>query len=322
MIVEGEDDGSIYTVTELEQLLGHEYSKGELQSIHADMTFESTKNPSATYTMQILEAELKRACEMQVSDINFAGKKMDEIPPVLGQITRLTRLVLSDCKIKTLPTERLSALASLKTVDLKANALSHFPVCFSLPSVHTLLLDHNQIESMSADDISPMIQLRVLTMFANKLKSFPREITDLPHLTKLDLECNFIKRLEFDSSSFGVAFELSLDPNVNTPSGKSPKPNKQAAMSAVAAFLAASSSNGTKVGKKTPLAIAGASHSPPTKKLLPTSPTKRSAPAAARKRKSMSDADVGSPTKAMDVDHEADISQTHEEPARKKRRLK
>lgn len=315
--MEGEDDGSIYTVEELERLLGHEYSKGELASIHADMTFETTKNPSSSYSKQILEAELTRARDMQVSDINLGGKMMDEIPVLLGEVVRLSRLVLSDCKIKKLPAERLTGLVNLKLVDLKANALSKFPLCFSLASVQTLLLDHNQIESVAAEDLRPMHQLRVLTLFGNKLKSFPSEITTLPNLVKLDLECNYLKKVEFDSSSFKAAFELALDPNVNTPSGKSPGPNKKAAVSAVAAFFAAAGSNGSKANnKKAPLALTAGTYAASPRPSRTPSPTAKKLKSPPRKKRS-SLSDLESPSNENgDDDHD------FEAPTPKRRRVK
>lgn len=288
--MEGEDDGSIYTVEELEKLLGPEFTKDKLVSIHADMEFSVSKNSSSTYTEEILAAELKRAADGGISDIDFSRKLITEIPSSLGLVTKLTKLCLNDCKIKTLPSERLTTLSLLRTVELRGNELDKFPTCFALPSVVTLTLDHNRITKVEENDLLYMTKLRELSMFANKLASFPSAVTTLKALFKLDLECNMIKTLDFDQTHLHPDFDLRIDMKVKTPSNAASTPKKAGRPKPAASPKA--SSSGTP--KKSPGPKSPGPKSPGPKSAGPKSPTaKKATSASKKKRKSLSDADLG-----------------------------
>lgn len=277
-IVDGEDDGSIYTVEELEKMLGPEYTRDKLVSIVADMDFAVTKNASGIYDEEIIEAELQRAAKNAVSDIDFSRKEIESIPATLGLVTKLTKLCLNDCRIRVLPTERLKTLTVLRTVELRSNFLTAFPLCFSLPSVETLLLDHNQITSIEEDALLQMEKLRILSLFGNKLKSFPSCVTMMKTLVKLDLECNYIKTIDFDDTNLPSHFQLSIDPTVKTPSTT---PSKRSAKS----------SGKKSSAKKSPAAAANSRASKESPSKSPTA--KRTTAASGKKRKSMSDKDLG-----------------------------
>jgi hypothetical protein len=262
-------------VEELEKMLGPEYTRDKLVSIVADMDFAVTKNSSSSYTSDIIAVELKRAAENSISDIDFSRKLIDEIPISIGLITKLGKLCLNDCKIKVLPTERLTALTCLRIVELRGNELETFPICFTLPSVDTLLLDHNRIAVVEEGDLLNMRKLRVLSMFANKLKSFPACVTAMKALEKLDLECNYIKTVEFEKSHFPPHFQLSIDFTVKTPS-------------------TAGTPTKAKGAKKTKTpGSAKASSSSATKQSTAKSPTAKATSATTKNRRSMSDADLG-----------------------------
>ena len=294
-VVDVPDDGPVYSVEELEQLLGPEYSKDTIASIQADMEFTVSKNSASTYTQEILDTEFNRAAAMGVSEIDFSRKSIESIPKSLTLVVKLRKLILNDCKIKTLPSERLDSLSALRIVELRANSLTQFPVCFALPGVEHLLLDHNQIVKLEDDVFSNMTNLKVLSMFANKLKTFPASITSVSSLRKLDLACNFIKSVEFDQSSFSDGFDLSLDFAVKTPSSNGSTPGKRAGLpkrgmptpkspSKVAAALAAAAAAAASSTKAAPRSAGPKSPKKAATKLK--SPAKK-------KRKSLTDADLG-----------------------------
>jgi len=290
--VDGEDDGSIYTVEELEKMLGPEYTRDKLVSIVTDMDFAVTKSALSVYTGEIVESELQRAAKNAVSDIDFSRKTIDEVPLTLGLVTKLTKLCLNDCRVKVLPAERLTGLTVLRTVELRSNLLPHFPTCFSLPSVDTLLLDHNQIVSIEEGELLPMERLRVLSLFGNKLKSFPACVTTMKSLMKLDLECNYIKSLEFDDTNLPPHFQLSLDPTVRTPSSLGPAtPGKRGGKKATTAKSPKSPKASSSLAAE---AATSPSKAAAPKKSPAKSPTaKRTTAAANKKRKSMNDKDLG-----------------------------
>lgn len=270
-------------------MLGPEYTKENLVAIVADMEFTVSQNPASTYTTDILEAEFKRASSMVVTEIDFSRKLIDTIPTSLNSIVKLRKLILNDCKIKNLPSEKFADLTSLRIVELKVNNLTKFPVCFALPSVEILLIDHNQIVDVPADAMSALTGLKSLSMFANKLKSFPSHAVLPPTLRKMDLACNFIKTLDFGETSFTPAIDLSIDPNVKTPNGTGATPIKFAPKRAITPKTPGS--------PKPRAAPATAPKSPrsPAKLASVRSPTKK-------KRKSLSDADLGFSTSAQAQD--------------------
>lgn len=222
-----EDNLTVYTVEELEKMLGPEYSKDTLVSIVADMEFTVAKNPASTYTQEILEAEFKRASDTGVSEIDFSRKLIESIPRSLSSVVKLRKLILNDCKIKTLPTEKYDSLTFLRIVELRGNNLDAFPSCFALPSVEIMFLDHNQIVDVPVDALEHMTGLKSLSMFANKLKTFKANVSALSSLRKLDLACNYIKTLDFDDTSLAAGFDLSIDPSVKTPSSTGTTPGKR-----------------------------------------------------------------------------------------------
>lgn len=218
---------TVYTVDELEKMLGPEYSKDALVSIVADMEFTVAKNPASTYTLEILESEFKRAADTGVSEIDFSRKQIESIPRSLSYVVKLRKLLLNDCKLTSLPTEKFDTLTFLRIVELRGNSLTAFPSCFALPSVEIMFLDHNQIVDVPVDALEHMTGLKSLSMFANKLKTFKANVSAISSLRKLDLACNFIKTLDFDDSSFSAGFDLSIDPSVKTPSSNGSTPGKR-----------------------------------------------------------------------------------------------
>lgn len=290
-IVDGEDDGGIYSVEELERMLGPEFTKEKLVSIHTDMDFAVSKNSASTYTSDILEFELKRAAENGVSDIDFSRKFIEEIPMMISTVIKLRKLTLNECKIKTLPADRLTSLTALRAVELRGNALSKFPRCFALPGVESLVLDHNTIVEVPEDDLLGMTSLTTLTMFGNKLKSFPAAVTTMHKLRKLDLECNYIKTIGFQQADFPPAFQLSLDPMVKSGPGGTPKARKSIG----------SPKSGSAAKARTPKAKGSDPTSPTAPKAKSKTPASKSA-----KRKS-TDANLDLDDFNFDEDDDADF---------------
>jgi Leucine-rich repeat (LRR) protein len=317
------------------------------------MDFSVSKNPSAVYTPEIITAELTRARDNGISDIDFSTKTIEEMPDLLGMVTKLSRLVLTDCKIKILPKDRLTGLTTLRYIDLTANSLKNFPRCFSLPSVQQLLLDHNQISKVQDEDLGYLTDLHVLTMFGNQLKTFPSIITTMKSMIKLDLECNHIKTLEFDESYFPPSFQLSIDFTVKTPSSSGTRNTPASAKRATAkrGVTSPSKAGGMFGGRLTAADIAAATGASPSSASSSSSssgkgrlqspnatsstasngklrsPTKKvTSPTAGnrKKRKSMTDVDLGfTPAPVAQTEREGSEDETSpSKPKSKKPKLR
>lgn len=229
MDVDNEIEEQIHwTVEELESFLGKDLTKEKLISLASDMEFDSNKNKETNYTNEIIEKEIEKAIEMKISQLNFSEKVMESFPISISNIATLCSLILKKCSISHIPDLSPDSLPLLKTVILSANKLENFPSGICLPSIEIMDLDHNQILEILVEPLLRMNKLKELKMFGNKLKSVPDQIKTLKMLTKLDLECNYIKKINFGKEDFvlGENMILLLDPTVKKQS-KSIKRKKE-----------------------------------------------------------------------------------------------
>jgi Leucine-rich repeat (LRR) protein len=92
--------------------------------------------------------------------------KLEYIPPSLGRLKRLRRLVLNSNRLKTVPAE-LGNLDVLEELFLSENSLEEFP-----------------------NSIAKIPNLRVIKLANNKLKDLPYELADLLSLEDIDCANN------------------------------------------------------------------------------------------------------------------------------------
>lgn len=215
------------TVEQLESLLISFQSTKDGQKIAKDILnsidFQDTMNPSTIYTVEIMEKEIQRAIENEVKELVFNRKSIASIPASIGQLTFVKALSMNNCQLKDLPPE-MSQLKSLQRLDLGNNQLEVFPDCILLKQLEVLNLEHNKIVKITGEQILKLESLKELILFSNQLKAFPKEVVELKHLKKLDIECNYIKKLEFTEKDFqqdNVAF--SYDMNIKTANPKKRK---------------------------------------------------------------------------------------------------
>ena len=137
----------------------------------------------------ITGVSLGRVTQVQLIQNNLVGT----IPPDVGDLTNLTRLLL-DGNILTgsIPTE-IGNLTNLTDLDLENNQLSG-PIpteIGNLNNLQFLRLKFNQLTGTIPSEIGNLTNLKLLVLRGNQLTgSIPTEIGNLANLTNLDLAIN------------------------------------------------------------------------------------------------------------------------------------
>ena len=129
---------------------------------------------------------IERAAKYWEADIDLSGKGLTELPPEIGQLTRLTRLDLSNNQLTALPPE-IGQLTNLQSLDLSNNQLTTLPSEISrLINLRWLRLNHNEL-AMLPPEILQFTNLEQLYLGYNGFFAFPLEVLKLTNLTLLDL---------------------------------------------------------------------------------------------------------------------------------------
>lgn len=163
-------------------------------------------------TKEELLKVIQEAAASEVETLNLTGKNITELPPEIGQLTRLRGLDLTANKLTTLPPEigqltnlrklflggngfasipaEVAKLIQLEVLYLHVNLLSEFPpeLC-QLPNLESITLDNNKLTTLPPQ-INLLTNLRYLYVSNNKLVTLPQEIVQLSNLTLLYLRDN------------------------------------------------------------------------------------------------------------------------------------
>ena len=100
----------------------------------------------------------------------FMGDNRIAAMPLLHEFQMLRILDLSDNKLQTIT---IGKLDNLEELILNGNELHSMPVLSEeLPSLHTLILSHNNIVSVSADYFSRVPVLKIMDISRNSLEEF------------------------------------------------------------------------------------------------------------------------------------------------------
>ncbi len=96
--------------------------------------------------------------ELRVTILSPEYHNLEELPPEIGQLSKLEHLDFSRNELKTIPPE-IGQLIQLKSLDLRSNNLEMLP-----------------------PEIGQLSKLEYLTLWANELKTIPPEIGQLTQL--------------------------------------------------------------------------------------------------------------------------------------------
>jgi internalin A len=151
------------------------------------------------------ETELKEliatARAEQWEELDLSGLNLTVLPPEIGQLTQLQRLILGKAEEKTyesvgnkltdLPSE-IEQLTNLKLVSIVGNRLTKIPDAIaSLTNLQYLHLYSNQIKVIP-DEIASLTRLQLLNLSDNQITVIPDAIASLTNLQRLHLSSNQI----------------------------------------------------------------------------------------------------------------------------------
>lgn len=135
-----------------------------------------------------------RLKNLNLLSITYGGFK--GLPSSIGQLTKLTSLILKNNKaLKELP-ESIGNLNQLDQLYISQNQLTELPSSLGkLKKLHTFHAIENQLKTIGSY-IGELKQLEDLRLSGNQLKTLPDEIQNLKKLTELHLLDNPISKEE------------------------------------------------------------------------------------------------------------------------------
>ena len=167
---------------------------------------------------------IKGIGDMEVLKAPFHG--LLQIPPLIGNLTSLKTLDLSNNHLTELP-ELIGSLTSLKTLNLSFNKLTELPESIgSLVSLRYLYLLDNQLTELP-ESIGNLTFLEKLDLGMNSLTSVPGSIAELPCLDLLCVQYNKLTSLPVSILSWEKPKELSLMRNTEELSRMARKVHKE-----------------------------------------------------------------------------------------------
>ena len=150
--------------------------------------------------------------ELRVTILSPEYHNLEELPPEIGQLSKLEHLDFSRNELKTIPPE-IGQLIQLKSLDLRSNNLEMLPPEIGqLIQLKDLELHLNNLEELPPE-IGQLSKLEYLTLWANELKTIPPEIGQLTQLETLVLSANDLEELPPEIGQLAKLEYLSLSGN-------------------------------------------------------------------------------------------------------------
>ncbi|MBC7817749.1 MAG: leucine-rich repeat domain-containing protein [Planctomycetaceae bacterium] len=164
---------------------------------------KSQSDPASTQVE--VQRRIQQAAKNEQTELDLARLGLTSVPPEIGQLTKLTTLVLSYNQLTSVPPQ-IGQLTKLTELYLHKNQLTSVPPEIGqLTKLTELSLDYNQLTSVPPE-IGQLTKLRRLDLYNNKLTSIPPE--SLRRLSKLEgLFLHGNPRLNLPASVLGVTFE-------------------------------------------------------------------------------------------------------------------
>ena len=138
---------------------------------------------------EIAEERIEAARKTEARSLDLSGLGLAELPPSIGQLTRLEGLGVGDNELTTLP-ESIGRLTNLDKLLAYRNRLTHLPETVSgLTSLTFLSISDNRLSTFPAA-IGRLVNLGYLWAVRNSLTTLPDEIRNLKSLKLLLLHGN------------------------------------------------------------------------------------------------------------------------------------
>ncbi len=159
---------------------------------------------------------IRQAARDDATELDLFGKNLKELPPEIGQLQNLSRLVLRDNKLSSLPPE-IGQLQNLSYLSLHSNQLSSLPAEIGQSQkLSALVLRDNKLSSLPTE-IGQLKNLSELDLRYNQLSSLPAEIGQLQKLSALSLSYNQLRSLPAEIEQLQKLFHLDLRDNPSLP---------------------------------------------------------------------------------------------------------
>ena len=170
---------SLYARNLQADLQAHGYSPEHVQSVvdRVKMLKETIK----------ASPDGKKARNMtKLKTLNLEYKRLQTLPPEVGQWTAMKKLDLGSNQLETLPPE-VGKWTALQTLSLRNNRLQSLPDEIGrCASIQGLFLDGNQLETLP-DSIGNLRNLRLLDLSNNRFTHVPDALFNLPDHTEIFL---------------------------------------------------------------------------------------------------------------------------------------
>lgn len=153
--------------------------------------------------------EILQAKKMNSAQLRLSNLGLTEVPPEIGNLTRLQELNLTRNRLSSLPSE-IGNLTCLQKLNLARNQLSSIPPEIgNLSNLTILYLDYNSLRKLPPE-IGSLSDLRGLYLQNNDLTDLPLEIGNLSNLLILDLNTNSLDNLPSEIGKLRVLREIDL----------------------------------------------------------------------------------------------------------------
>jgi len=147
-------------------------------------------------------------------ELNLCFKRLTGLPPEIGNLRNVVKLILSNNRLVNIPKE-IGNLSNLWILDLSWNQLTDLPVEIgNLSHLRELILYRNQLTSIPKE-IGNLCNLTALILDNNRLTGLPLEIGNLSKLVHLGLVYNQLTRVPEEIGNLSNLIHLYLKGNLN-----------------------------------------------------------------------------------------------------------
>ncbi|KAK3249987.1 leucine-rich repeat-containing protein [Cymbomonas tetramitiformis] len=145
-------------------------------------------------------------------NIDATNNRLEALPPEIGQLNALQRLVVSRNQLRGVPAD-LGLLVQLKLLSLDNNMLTSLPPEIGqLHKLEKLHLHNNGLKSLPSE-IGHLTSLRELNLGKNKLEILPSALGQCVALELIDAKANVIMEIPHEIGELKRLKELLLDEN-------------------------------------------------------------------------------------------------------------
>jgi Leucine-rich repeat (LRR) protein len=172
--------------------------------------FELTIIPPELGGLKSLRKLILGKKRVYYADIESGGNSLTHLPNEIGSLEKLQELLIESNEIIELPSE-IGQLQNLTHLSLDYNKLSSLPPEIGqLQNLTHLSLDYNNLSSLPSE-IGQLQNLTHLSLDYNNLSSLPSEIGQLQNLTHLNLSNHKLSSLPSEIGNLTKLTELELD---------------------------------------------------------------------------------------------------------------